>query len=182
MKRRQLRWISIFGSAAAAVGLILAATTAVTANASADSAASAPATAPAPPAWGALPVPALRASKVKTPNPYSGYYANVVGGLALTATVTVPTVKCTNSTTWGSEVGLLTVADSPDAVSGTDEHGGGVEVGCASVTGTPIYAATLCGDVTTPKGCHTTADTVDALDSVQVSVTGSGAAIPPVRR
>ncbi|HXQ58858.1 MAG TPA: hypothetical protein VN799_02135 [Acidimicrobiales bacterium] len=133
---------------------------------------------PAPAALGALAVPTPATLGAKNPNNYSGYYANIVGALHLTATMTVPTVKCTNSTTWGSDVGILAIMDSPDPVAGTDEHGGGIEVGCAGVTGTPLYSAVLCGEPTLPSGCTTLADTVLPGDSVAVDVAAGGGCRP----
>ncbi|HVC69452.1 MAG TPA: hypothetical protein VNC61_04210 [Acidimicrobiales bacterium] len=123
-------------------------------------------------AFDALTVPTGVIRGVKTPNYYSGYYANIVGSQILTATVVVPTVKCTNSATWGATVGLLALMDS-----GIDEHGGGVEVGCAPGNGTPTYSAALC-DPSFQKQCSALADTVAPLDTVVVTVAASGGCHP----
>jgi hypothetical protein len=125
---------------------------------------------PAPGA--ALLVPTTGPRGGKAPNDYAGYFENVVGGLTLTSTVTVPTMKCTNSATWGAEVGLLGVVES-----GNNEVGGGVEVGCASVTGAPSYAAAVC-DPTLTATCGTLANPVFPGDIVAVTVNASGGCKP----
>jgi hypothetical protein len=122
-------------------------------------------------------VPASATQSQTNSYEYTGYYAKIVGALELKATVTVPTVKCTNSATWGTDVGILALMDSPDPVAGTDEHGGGVEVGCAAVTGAPSYAAALCNP-TFAKGCGALADPVAPGDAVDVTVTAAGGCHP----
>ncbi|HEY7947657.1 MAG TPA: hypothetical protein VID75_08275 [Acidimicrobiales bacterium] len=132
-------------------------------------------------ALGPLTVPSAGARGTKKPNIYSGYYDNIVGALHLTASMTVPTVKCTNSITWGAaDVGVLAVMESPDPGpdGGIDQHGGGVEVGCAGLTGAPLYAATLCGEPSLPTACTTLADPVAPGDSVNVDVAAAGGCRP----
>jgi hypothetical protein len=101
---------------------------------------------------------------------YSGYYQNLVGALSLAATFTVPPVKCTNHSTWGSKVGVLALMDSS---SGQLEHGGGVEVGCDGVTGAPTYAGAIC-DPTFASGCGALSDPVAPGDMVKVTVVAAG--------
>ena len=175
MKRRQMRWILVLVPTVVALCLMVVAPVAdaVTAHASPVPAPSPAAPATFAPPVGALLVPPGRSQSPKKPNDYSGYYENLVGALKLTSTITVPTVKCTNSATWGTVVGLLALANSN--VSG--EHGGGVEVGCAPVTGTPSYAAALC-DPSFPKGCGALADVVLPGDTVAVTVTAAGGCNP----
>jgi hypothetical protein len=105
---------------------------------------------------------------------YSGYYENLVGASTLTSTLTVPTVKCSNHSTWGTQVGILGLMDSS---SGQVEHGGGVEVGCSSLTGTPTYTGALC-DPTFTSGCGALTDPVAPGDLVHVAVAASGGCNP----
>ncbi len=182
MKRRQMRWILVFVSMATGLALLCAAplSNAASAQASAVAARSETVSVPGPSALTPLTVPSTEANGTKMPNNYSGYYVNIVGALHLTASMTVPTVKCTNSITWGNDVGVVAVMNSPDPgpQGGTDEHGGGIDVGCARDTGAPLYAAALCGEPTLPQGCSILSDPVDAGDAVTVDVAAAGGCRP----
>jgi hypothetical protein len=164
MKRRQLRWI--LGVAAAATGLGLMLVAPVVNALSADAAT---VSAPALPALGLF-----SAGHAQSNSLYSGYYENLVGADTLTSTFTVPTVKCTNKSTWGTDVGLLGLMNSSN---GQIEHGGGVEVGCSTLTGTPTYAGALC-DPNFSAGCGALADPVAPGDVVQVTVSAADGCAP----
>jgi hypothetical protein len=124
-------------------------------------------------------------TRAATSDGYSGYYENVVGPLTFSSSVTVAAAKCTNTSTWDTQVRLLGVLDSQTGSSGEGEHGGGVQVGC-SKTGSPTYAAVVC-DPSLPAGpsvstgCEalsSTADPVAPGDVVTVSVTAGGGCQP----
>jgi hypothetical protein len=118
-----------------------------------------------------LPPPALTSLNGSRATPselYSGYYENLVGAVTLQSTITVPTVKCTNHNTWGSQVGVLALMDSS---SGQIEHGGGVEVGCGAL-GAPSYKAALCDP--NNSGCAAVSNPVAPGDTVTVQVAASG--------
>jgi hypothetical protein len=168
MMRRQLRWIlaSVVAATGLCVVLVASVANVVTADASVVSSTS-----------GLVPTVPGRLS----PSNVGGYYnENLVGPLSLAATVTVPTVKCTNSSTWGTQARLLAVMDGPTVAGGdaNAEHGGGVQVGCTALTGTPSYAPVICdpslsADLTYSDGCDTLADPVAPGDTVKITVDAS---------
>jgi len=157
----------VFVAAATGLGLVLVAPLVNVVSAGAVSVSRSPAARPPAPAW----APTAGARTVASAL-YSGYYENLVGDTTLTSTLTVPTMKCTNHSTWGTPVGILALMDS---MSGQIEHGGGVEVGCSSPTGTPSYAAALC-DPTFTSGCGTLTNPVAPGDVVNVTVSAGGCA------
>jgi hypothetical protein len=170
MKRRQFRWILVCLAAATGLCLVLVSPVVGAVTAGANDVASTSGL-----------VPTVPAAK-RSPSNVGGYYdENLVGPLSLTTTVTVPTVKCTNSSTWGTDARVLAVMDGP-AVAGGDanaEHGGGVQVGCAALTGTPSYAPIICdptlsADPTYSAGCDTLADPLAPGDSLEISVDAGG--------
>jgi len=117
-----------------------------------------------------------------TSDGYSGYYENLVGPLTLSSTITVPTAKCTNTSTWATQIRLLAVIDSQTGSGNVGEHGGGVEIGCTK-TGSPSYAAALCdpslsSDLSYSGGCDSLTDPVAPGDAVTVTVTASGGCDP----
>ena len=124
-------------------------------------------------AKGAAPIPSVR---------YAGYLESVEGPVTLDATVVVPTVKCTNPTTWNADARLVAVMDSQSGVTANAEHGGGVQVGC-SQTGVPTYSAIVCdplitGDASYSAGCAPLEASVLPGDQVQVQVVASGSCNP----
>jgi hypothetical protein len=111
------------------------------------------------------------------PSPFAGYSENLLGPLTLTSTITVPTVKCSQQSTWGTEVSLVAVMEN-QTTDATVEDGGGVSVGC-TLTGSPAYAPVLCdpslsGPSSSSAGCESLDDTVFPGDIVQVTAAASG--------
>jgi hypothetical protein len=133
------------------------------------------------PATAAVPSPAGLPTTVASgsagPSPFAGYSENLLGPLTLTSTITVPTVRCGNQSTWGTEISLVAVMEN-QTTDATVEDGGGVSVGC-SLTGSPVYAPVLCdpalsGPSSSSAGCESLADPVVPGDVVQVMAAASG--------
>ena len=135
------------------------------------------------PATAAVPFPTGLSTSASTmagpagPSPFAGYSQNLLGPLTLTSTITVPTVKCADKSTWGTQVSLVAVMEN-QTTDATVEDGGGVTVGC-TLTGTPVYAPVLCdpslsGPSSSSAGCEVLADTVLPGDVVQVTAAAGG--------
>jgi hypothetical protein len=119
------------------------------------------------------------------PSDIAGYYEeNIVGPLALAATFTVPTLRCTKTATWDTEARLLVVLDGPTSVTGNAnaEHGGGIEMGCTKF-GVPSYSLLLCdptlsADPSYASGCDLLASPVAPHDVVSISAVAGGGCDP----
>jgi hypothetical protein len=171
MTGRPWRWIFAFGAAATGLCLLLVAPVGNTSPADAVT---------MPSSLGAVLAPAHGALIQPRPNFDAGYYQNIVGPMTLTATITVPVVNCSNRATWGTKVEILAVTSSLNESTGTDEHGGGVDVGCsasnASPPGAPVYSGALCDP--DASQCGVVPDPVAHGDSVTVAVAASGGCDP----